>query len=123
MTETEDKTKALPFWDPSRPRDSGSPCWREARSALPDLCLRPSETSLFLFVVGLWLPRGGNVFTWLQVEVPLDEVRTLLLDWAEGPEEALRKWWGKEEPRRQAPWARPRQEPFVVEKSMEELGL
>lgn len=83
------------FFAEGRPNLGGMPdrpCWLGARSALPSLYLHPrvgrEDWDLGVMVEGAWRTRG----------IELGDLPTLLLEWAEDPEAALRKWWGAEPP-------------------------
>lgn len=124
-----------PF-DPLRPRTAGGiPAWRDAPMlVLPSLFLTPDS------VPGQWevkfmFPSGehSNAFHWVGklfnslMDISGDsELELFLQDWADGPEECVKKWLGLDPPSGKW-WRLPSREAADAEletdMTMEEMGL
>jgi hypothetical protein len=70
---------------------TGLPQWLGSVVVLPWLSLMPDED-------GRWSVGAGNASTGRNVRVDGRELAELLNDWAEDPEGALTKWWGRASP-------------------------
>lgn len=108
----------LGFWSPARPRlGNGLPTWLDApHIALPTLSIGPTQGGTWRVGVGIGGTVRGQYFgKWRWAEVSLGTLAELLAQWNDGPEQALREWWGEEPPEAESP--------NRTEKSLEDLGL
>jgi hypothetical protein len=96
------------FHDAARPRiNSGeTPCWLGTDTALPGLYLSPEPVRLppestivppprWEVSMMVWRDEGS---TWIDVVVLEDQLSTLLSDWENDPELAIRKWFRQDAP-------------------------
>lgn len=82
------------WWDEARPKIGGdTPSWLTAPLvALPQVHLTPTEQP------DIWLVEVVLDGSWESIELPLRGVMSLLLEWREDPEAALKNYWRREPP-------------------------
>lgn len=89
--------KMTSFHDSSRRRigghSDGRSCWLAAYAALPALHILPVAAKALVWDVDIILDGA-----WKSIQVTIEQLPRLLLEWNDGPEEALRVWWGCEAP-------------------------
>lgn len=80
------------------------PCWLNCFVVLPDVVIEVAAEAQ-KFVARIMVPSGSNAAHWKETEpLGLTDVAKLLIDWHDGPEEALWRWWKETEPNAAA-WA------------------
>lgn len=83
------------FYDSKRQLVGGRPCWITSSHVLPDICVRPADTSNG-WLVTLVLPQGSSTATYLTVELPtIHDLGQLLTEWKFDPEGTTKKWWNR----------------------------
>ena len=90
------------FLDESRPKLANSrPAWRDAQFiALPWISLQPDAGGTFIAEILLPTPLNDSGFEYVPRHgLRAEEIPNMLLEWADDPEIAVIKWFGRNAPR------------------------
>jgi hypothetical protein len=129
--------------DPSRSvAPNGHLCWKDSNIALPTLDFIPEQTRMkdppiydeldpdygLIWTVILIIPSPNGGWDYTETRIEWQDIPALMSHWRDNPEEALRRWWGRDIEKAIEGYERAKERPIVsptpmTHASAEELGF